>query len=191
MECKDIMSSNLEWLTEKDTIAEAAKKMADTGLGFLPVCDAQMRVIGALTDRDVTVRAVARGLDPRSTSAAMVMTSPAITCLASADVREAERLMAEARKSRIPVVAQEGALVGIISLADLVEHAPRGQVWKTLQAVLWREALGPRGGAPAGQPLLKDDPIARAQVVSDDAHPRPTVFIGGSHTVETKEFPSS
>ncbi|MES1205408.1 MAG: CBS domain-containing protein [Pseudomonadota bacterium] len=185
------MSSNLEWLTEKDTIAEAAKKMADTGLGFLPVCDAQMRVIGVVTDRDVTIRAVARGLNTNTTTAAMVMTSPTITCLASADVREAERLMAEGRKSRIPVVAPEGALVGIISLADLVEHAPRSQVWKTLQAVLWREALGPRGGAPAWQPLLKDDPIARAQTVSDEAHPGPTVFTGGTHTVGTKEFPSS
>lgn len=189
MQCKDLMTSNLEWLTEKSTIAAAAKTMADTGLGFLPVCDARMRVIGVLTDRDVTVRSVAPGIDAEGTTAAMVMTSPAITCLASADLGEAERLMAQERKSRIPVVDHDGALVGIISLADLVEHAPRGQVWKTLQAVLWREALGARGGAPAGQPLLKDDPLARAQPVPDEAHPDVTVFIGGTHTVGTKEFP--
>jgi CBS domain-containing protein len=189
MDCQDIMNSNLEWLTEKSTIAGAARTMADTGLGFLPVCDARMRVIGVVTDRDLTVRAVAKKLDLEGTTAAMVMTSPAITCLASADLREAERLMAENRKSRIPVVDQAGALVGIISLADLVEHAPRGQAWKTMQAVLWREALGARGGAPAGQPLLKDDPLARSQPVQDEAHLGATVFTGGTHTVDTKEFP--
>lgn len=189
MQCNEIMNSNLEWLSEKNTIAEAAKTMATTGLGFLPVCDARMRVIGVVTDRDLTVRALAKGLDAARTTAAMVMSSPAITCLASADLSEAERLMAEARKSRIAVVDPEGALVGIISLADLVEHAPRGQAWKTLQAVLWREALGARGGAPAWQPLLKDDPVARAQPVPDEAHPGATVFTGGTHSVDTKEFP--
>ena len=118
--------------------------------GFLD--GTRMRVIGVITDRDVTVRAVAKGLDLEGTTAAMVMTSPAITCLASADLREAERLMAEGRKSRIAVVDVEGALVGVVSLADLVEHAPRGSAWKTLQAVLWREALGARGGAPVAAP---------------------------------------
>jgi CBS domain-containing protein len=189
MHCKDIMSTNLEWLTEKDTIADAAKKMADTGLGFLPICDARLRLIGVVTDRDLTVRALAKGLDVKRTTAAMVMTAPAITCLASAELREAERLMAEGRKSRIAVVDPEGALVGVISLADLVEHAPRSQAWKTLQSVLWREALGARGGAPAWQPLLQDDPIARAQPVPVEAHPVPTVFTGGTRNVDTKEFP--
>jgi len=189
MHCNDIMNSNVEWLTEKSTIAGAARTMAETGLGFLPVCDSRMRVIGVITDRDVTVRAVAKRLDLEGTTAAMVMTSPAITCLASADLGEAERLMAEGRKSRIAVVDVEGALVGVISLSDLVEHAPRGMAWKTLRAVLWREALGARGGAPAWQPLLKDDPVARTQQVGDEPHPGATVFTGGTHTVGTKEFP--
>jgi CBS domain-containing protein len=189
MNCKDIMSTNLEWLTEKDTIADAAKKMADTGLGFLPICDPRMRLIGVVTDRDLTVRALAKGVDAKRTTAAMVMTSPAITCLSSAELGEAERLMAEGRKSRIAVVDPDGALVGVISLADLVEHAPRSRAWKTLQSVLWREALGPRGGAPAWQPLLQDDPIARSQPVADEAHPTATVFTGGTHSADTKEFP--
>ncbi len=77
----------------------------------------------------------------------------------------------------------------MIGLADLVEHAPRSQAWKTLQSVLWREALGARGGAPAGQPLLQDDPIARAQPVPVEAHPAATVFAGGTGIVDTKEFP--
>lgn len=190
MRCKDIMNTNLEWLTEKDTIATAAKKMAETGLGFLPICDSRKTVVGVVTDRDLTVRALARGLAANTTSAALVMTAPALTCLASADLRLAEDLMAEEQKSRLPIVDDKGTLVGVISLADLVEHASPGQALKTVKAVVWREALGARGGARAGQPLLKDDPIARRQPLpSDDARAEPTVFTGGDHTSGTKEFP--
>ena len=190
MRCNDIMNTNLEWLTETDTIATAAKKMADTGLGFLPICDARMKVVGVVTDRDLTVRALAKGVVPHTTSAALVMTAPALTCLASADVRVAEDLMAVERKARLPIVDERGALVGVISLADLVEHASAGQALKTVKAVLWREALGARGGAAAWQPLLKDDPIARRQPLPpDDARAAPTVFTGGDHTPGTKEFP--
>ncbi len=189
MNCNEVMNSNLEWLSETDPIAAAAKKMAEAGVGFLPICDARMRVIGVVTDRDVAVRAVARSLDAARTSAAMIMSSPAITCLVTSELGEAERLMVEERISRIPIVDAQGTLVGVVSLADLVERTPRADAWKTLQAVLWRDALGPRAGAPAWQPLLKDDPIARQQPVADEAHPQATVFTGGSHTVDTKEFP--
>ena len=60
-----------------------------------------------------------------------------------------------------------------------------------MRAVLWREALGPRAGAPKGQPLLKDDPIARNQPKPDDEiKVRPTVVTGGHHAIGTKEFPT-
>jgi CBS domain-containing protein len=189
MKCKDIMNVNLEWLTEKDTIATAARKMADTGLGFLPICDARMHVVGVVTDRDLTVRALAKGLNAVGISADLVMTSPALTCLASSDIQEAERLMIEERKSRVAVVDAEGALVGVIGLADVVEHVPGHQALKTLKAVLGRDALGARGGAPLGQPLLKDDPLARIQPVPDDARAPESVFSGGDHSGSTKEFP--
>jgi CBS domain-containing protein len=190
MKCKDIMNTNLEWLTEKDTIDTAARKMADTGLGFLPICDGRMHPIGVVTDRDLTVRALAQRLDAKNTTAAMVMSAPVLTCLATADIRDAEDLMAQQRKSRVVVIDAEGALVGVISLADLVERTSSHQALRTLSAVLWREALGARGGAPAGQPLLKDDPIAREQPLpADDARARPTVFTGGEHGTPTKEFP--
>jgi len=190
MKCNDIMNRNLEWLTEKESIKSAAKKMADTGLGFLPICDAQMRVIGVVTDRDLTVRALAERVDAETTSAAMVMTSPAVGCLVSTDVKEAEELMALERKSRLVVTDANGALAGVISLADLVEHTGGKQALRTVRAVLWREALGARGGAPRGQPLLKDDPAAQNLPQGwPELKARPTVFTGGNHTSDTKEFP--
>lgn len=191
MKCSDIMSKNLDWLTEKDTILKAATVMADDGVGFLPICDAAGRVIGVVTDRDLVTRAMAKKLDPATTSAALVMSAPAITCLATTDIREAEQLMAEQQKARLVITDPDGKLIGILSLVDLIEHAQDRASARTVRAVLWREALGPRGGAPRGEPLLKDDPRARSlPPTPDGSRVSETVFVGGRRGVDTKEFPS-
>jgi hypothetical protein len=184
------MSRNLEWLSEGDSVKRAAKLMADAGIGFLPICDAQRRVIGVVTDRDLTVRALAKGVEPATTSAALVMTAPAVTCLETSDVREASQLMAAERKARLVVVDADGRLVGVLSLADLVERAPGRTGLDTVRAVLWRDALGPRGGAAREEPLLQHDPAARArQAPSDDITLRPTVFTGAHRDSDPTEFP--
>ena len=98
--------------------------------------------------------------------------------------------MSEERKSRIVITDVDGKLTGVLSVADLIEQIPGRKSLETLRAVLWREALGPRAGAPKGQPLLKDDPIARLQPrPSDEIVVRPSVVTGGHHEVNTKEFP--
>ncbi len=190
MKCSDIMNKNVEWLTEKDTIRKAATVMAETGVGFLPICDAEQRVIGVVTDRDLTTRALAKKLDPDTTSAALVMSSPALTFLESAEVSEAEALMATERKARLVIIDAEEKLTGVLDLADIVESAPGRQSLQTVRAIMWREALGPRGGAARGEPLLKDDPDVReAPLASDDATVRPTVFVGAHRSTDTSEFP--
>jgi len=190
MKCSEIMNKNVETLNEQDNVQKSALVMAETGVGFLPICDARMQVIGVVTDRDLTTLALAKKIAPETTSAALVMTSPALTCLATADVREAEELMATERKARLIIVDADGRLAGVLSLADLVEHAPGRQTLQTVSAVLWREALGPRGGATRNQPLLKDDPVACSlPVPSDDLKVRPSVFAGGNRNTDTKEFP--
>ncbi len=190
MKCGDIISRNLEWLTETDSVLKAATVMAEAGVGFLPICDAHQRVIGVVTDRDLTTRALAKKVAPETTSAALVMSSPAITCLETTDIRDAEQLMVEERKARLVVTDADGKLAGILSLADLVEKAAGRKTVETLRAILWREALGPRAGALKGDPLLKDDPIAQNQ--PDTFHElkaNPTVFTGGHRVTDTKEFP--
>lgn len=191
MKCADIMNTNLESLSEKDTIQWAAEVMADAGVGFLPICDGQRRVIGVVTDRDLAVRVLAKKVTPGSTTAAMVMSSPAITCLASANVHEAEALMSSERKSRLVITDADGRLVGVLSLVDLIEKAPGRQALHTLQAVLWRDALGPRGGAAPGQTRLKDDPLALAlPPPSDEVKPSHTVVTGAHRSRDdVKEFP--
>jgi CBS domain-containing protein len=190
MKCSEIINRNVEWLTERDSVLKAATVMAEAGVGFLPICDARQRVIGVVTDRDLATRALAKKVVPETTSAALIMSSPAITCLETTDIRDAEQLMADERKARLVVTDTDGKLTGILSLADLVEKTPGRQSLETLRAILWREALGPRGGAAKGSALLQDDPVARNQSFpADDATARPTVFMGGHRQSDTKEFP--
>jgi CBS-domain-containing membrane protein len=184
------MSKRIETLSEGDTIARAAQVMREAGVGFLPICVANRRVIGVVTDRDLVTRGVAEGLDPKTTSAAMIMTSPAFTCLAETDLPDAEEIMARERLSRLVVTNGDGTLAGVLSIVDLVEHAPARQALRTVRSVLWREALGPRGGAAPGQRLLKDYPLATEPPVGEGESVRPSVFTGGQHDNGTKEFPS-
>ncbi len=191
MKCADIMSTNLEWLTEQDTIDFAASKMAEAGVGFLPICDAEKRVVGVVTDRDLVTRGIAKRVVPSTTVAAQIMTSPALTCPQTTELGDAEDLMATNQKSRLIITDAEDRLVGVLSLVDLLEHAPTAHALQTTRAVLWREALGPRGGSAPGRPLLKDDPIALASPSpSHDLEVHPSAIKGGSHSTGTKEFPS-
>ena len=177
-------------LSETDSIAHAARLMTDAGVGFLPICGANHKVIGVVTDRDLVTRGLARGLDPETTSAAMIMTTPALTCLESTDLRSAEDLMGEERKARLVVTNDEGVVMGVLSIADVIERAPRREALHTLKAIMWREALGPRAGARADQPLLRDLPLAPAATDDVDVTAATTVFVGGNHFNGMKEFPT-
>jgi CBS domain-containing protein len=190
MKCSDIMNKNVEWLTEQDSVRKAASVMDEAGIGFLPICDAEQRVIGVVTDRDLTTRVLAKKLDPDTTAATLVMSSPALTFLESAEVSEAEALMASERKARLVIIDAEEKLTGVLDLADLVESAPGRQSLQTVRAIMWREALGPRGGAARGQPLLKDDPaLKEGSEPSDETPVRDTVFVGAHRVTDPTEFP--
>jgi CBS domain-containing protein len=187
------MNTNVESLTESDTIQKAAQLMAETGVGFLPICDNRRRVVGVVTDRDLAVRALAKKLAAETTSATLIMTAPAVTCAALADVREAELLMGEERKCRLVVTDDEGCLAGVLSLVDIIEKVPDKRALAAARTVLSRDALGPRGGAARGEPLLQDDPRARAlPPESDDIKVRDSVFKGAHRSpADLKEFPDT
>ncbi len=185
MRCRDVVATeNVESLPEKATAADAARLMAQTGVGFLPVCDADAKVLGVLTDRDVVVKAVARGLDPASTPVTSIMSHPAVTCFIDGDLGMAEDLMAEEQKSRIVLTDPDGHLAGVLSIADIAERAPKREALRTLQAVLWREALGPRAGAPRDQ-----EPFLTPAADDERPHAEGTVFTGGHRDNGYTEFP--
>src|SRR5690242_2022236 len=91
---RDIMTRDVECVGPDDTLQEAALKMKELDVGPMPVCDHD-RIAGMLTDRDITIRAVAEGRDPRSTRVRDVMTRDVVACCEDDAVEEAARLMQE------------------------------------------------------------------------------------------------
>jgi CBS domain-containing protein len=135
MKVKDIMTSNVECVWPDDTLQEAALKMKEMEIGPLPVCD-RLHIVGMLTDRDIAIRGVAEGRDPRSTKVSDVMTREVIRCFEDEEVEEAERLMQSRQVRRILVVNRDERLVGILSLGDLAAETGNPQrVGEVLQDV--------------------------------------------------------
>jgi CBS domain-containing protein len=118
MKICDIMTPNVETVRTKDTLKEAAHTMKKLEIGLLPVCEGD-HVGGIVTDRDMVVRAVAKGLDPTTIRVRDVMTASIVCCFAQDDAEEAARLMQERRVRRVIVLDQNLRLAGIVSLGDL------------------------------------------------------------------------
>lgn len=115
---KDIMTPQVEVVRPDTPLIEAARKMRDLDVGVMPVCDGD-RLVGMLTDRDITIRATAEGKDPKSTASRDVMTPHVAFCYEDDDVRDAARKMEEAQIRRLPIVSRDSRLVGIVSLGDV------------------------------------------------------------------------
>ena len=114
----DVMSRAVEFITPDETLQHAASKMRDLGVGPLPVFE-NAGVVGMLTDRDIAIRAVAEGRDPRKTRVREVMSGDLICCYEDQDVEVAAHLMRDQQIRRVLVVDRDKHLVGIVSLADL------------------------------------------------------------------------
>jgi CBS domain-containing protein len=121
MKIRDIMTWNIECIWPNDTIQDAALAMKERDIALVPVCDRD-RIVGMLTDRDITVRAVAEGRDPKSTRVRDVMTPEVICCYEDDDAHKAARLMREQHVGRILVRNRKELLVGIVSLGDLAAN---------------------------------------------------------------------
>jgi CBS domain-containing protein len=119
MEVKNIMSHHVRVVGKTATIKEVAKKMRDLDLGAIPVLD-NGQTIGIVTDRDITIRAVAAGLDPATTQITAIMSSPVVSCFADQEVDEAAAIMEKEGIRRLVVLTRDGHLAGILSLDDLV-----------------------------------------------------------------------
>jgi len=123
MQVKDIMTPKPECVRPDDTLQDAARRMRDLDVGPLPVCGDDDRLAGMITDRDITVRAVAEGKDPRTTRVREVMTEEIIYCFEDQDVQEAARTMQERQVRRLLVMNRDKRLVGIVSLGDLATES--------------------------------------------------------------------
>lgn len=136
MKVKEIMTRDIDVVSPETTLRDAAERMQSLDVGVLPVCD-QDRLVGVITDRDITVRATADGLDPFATQVGEVMSrDDLITCSMDDDVEAATQRMRDKQVRRLPVLDQEHRLVGILALGDLVVDQENREVSsETLKAV--------------------------------------------------------
>lgn len=115
---QDVMTRHAECTRPSATLQEAAERMQQLNVGSLPVCDND-RLVGMITDRDITVRSVSAGHDPQTDHVADAMTPGITWCYEDQEVEEAAHLMNEKQIRRLPVLNREKRLVGIVSLGDL------------------------------------------------------------------------
>lgn len=115
---RDIMTDNVRVIHPEATLLEAAQLMRNLDTGAVPVCDGT-KLKGMVTDRDIVVRALSEGKDPRSTKVSDVMTAPVVYCYDDQQVQEAINLMESKQIRRLPVLNRDKKLVGIVSLGDV------------------------------------------------------------------------
>jgi CBS domain-containing protein len=139
MRCEELMSSEVEVLAIGTSVREAARRMRDLNLGFMPVVDDAQQLIGVVTDRDIVVRAVAEDRKPR-TAVEEVMTEEVITCDPEDDVERAEALMSVNQKSRLVCVDETGQVAGVISLSDIAQYEDETRAGEVMADVTQREA---------------------------------------------------
>ena len=134
MKISEVMTRDVELTNPDATLQEAAKMMADEDVGFLPVGERD-RMVGMITDRDIAVRAVARGRDPKKTKVRDVMTGRVLYCFEDEEADKVAEHMSRERIRRLPIVDRNKRLVGVISLGDIALKHNAAKAGATLSSV--------------------------------------------------------
>jgi CBS domain-containing protein len=118
MQIREIMTREVDVVPPTASVRDAALKMKELDVGAIPVCDGQ-KLAGLVTDRDITVRAVAEGRNPSEVRVAEVMSSDIAYCFEDETVEQAANLMESKQIRRLPILDRNKQLTGIISLGDI------------------------------------------------------------------------
>lgn len=146
----EVMSRDVTSVTPDDSIREAAELMDDLDIGALPVTEGN-RLVGMVTDRDITIRATAAGLGPDDTTVAEVMTEDICHCFEDQAVDDVMQDMRDIQVRRVPVVSRDDhTLIGIVALADLADASAGMQAEET--AATLRDISAPDVPGSAGAP---------------------------------------
>jgi CBS domain-containing protein len=118
---KDVMTANPCSINADQSVAYAAKMMRDEDVGVAPIVQGE-KLIGMLTDRDIAIRVVAEGKDPEQVKVSDVASKQIVTIDPQQDLDEALRIMAKHQVRRLPVVEEDGRLVGVVAQADVARE---------------------------------------------------------------------
>jgi CBS domain-containing protein len=131
---RDIMTGGAECISANETLEQAARKMKDLDVGSLPICGEDNRLKGMLTDRDIVVRCLAEGGDPKSTKAGDLAEGKPVTIGADDTVEEAIRTMQQHQVRRLPVIDGHD-LIGMLSQADIARNYPEDRVGELVEFI--------------------------------------------------------
>ena len=131
---REVMTESPRTVRGDDTVADAAKLMRDEDAGIAPVTEDGGKLVGVVTDRDLAIRVIAEGKDPRSTQVAEIASEKVYTVEPQQDLDEALSLMAQHQVRRLPVV-EDGKLVGILAQADVARHADFERTGKVVEEI--------------------------------------------------------
>jgi len=131
---RDIMTPSPVCAGENENLLDVAKKLSDEGVGALPICGEDNRLKGMVTDRDIVVECLAKGLDPATTTAGQLGDGKPVTIGADDSVEEALATMSQHQVRRLPVIDGHD-LVGMVSLADVARSLPEHKVGALTEAI--------------------------------------------------------
>jgi CBS domain-containing protein len=143
----EVMTQRPRAVTAQTTVREAARLMEEEDVGSLPVVEEGGRLVGIVTDRDVAVRVVGRGLDANTTVVGDVASTDVVALSPDHDLDEALSVMAREQVRRVPIVVRENELVGMVAQADIAQFGKEKTTGEVVEAIS-RAPSGPRIAGP-------------------------------------------
>jgi len=131
---REVMTSNPCAIDADKPVSYAAQMMKDEDVGFAPIVEGD-RLVGTLTDRDIAIKVVAEGKDPQSTAVRDIASTDVVTVDPQQDLDEALRLMASNQVRRLPVVEEDGRLVGVVAQKDVAEEGDDAKTGEVVQEI--------------------------------------------------------
>jgi CBS domain-containing protein len=159
----EVMTQRPRVVTPQMSVREAARLMDEEDVGSLPVVDEAERLIGIVTDRDVAVRVVGRGLNPEATMVGDVASHDVAALTPDHDLDEALRLMAREQVRRVPIVVRENLLVGMLAQADVAQAGKEKIAGEVVEAI---------SRAPGGPRVASSDPGTTSRARRPESPPR-------------------
>ena len=165
----EVMTDRPRAITPETSVREAARLMDEEDIGSLPVVDEEAHLVAIVTDRDIAIRAVGRGLEPEGTSVMDIASKDVYALTPDDDLDDALEMMARNQVRRLPIVVRENELVGIVAQADVARTSKEKSTGEVIEAIS-KPPAGPRvagadvSGASADPPREAD----RQQDVASD-----------------------
>lgn len=135
MQVQDIMTPDPTCCSPETPLPAVARMMAEHDCGEIPIVDAQRKPIGVITDRDIAIRSVAKDRNPLQLTARDCMSSPVTTVTPDTSVDDCCQKMEDGQIRRVPVVDEQGACCGMVSQADVAQHASKADTADVVREV--------------------------------------------------------